>query len=688
MDKEELFNDGVNLLETLLKKFIKEENIPENESYQYFINFPDSYHHVDFLDFDIGKFLICFPVYFSADGEKAEYHGMLFVLLEDNLKIIRYEGVSEEVKSSGRLVIKKLLDLKFERNHEMVESLAKLYYIAKSLNRHESGSEVYKKAYDLYMAEIDNFTSKVKEYESKKTEDKSVSNISGNVTETTLESSVSYTEINEKIKKMEDNTIIIPRNNFKNISNKYGQLDLSNEQIQKLIEIHHQKFLKNQFKNVKEYKTINDSIEKISNEKIDSTDEIPKDIIPEELSENMEISNQVSFDNTLLEDKDKEKKTINLEEKIDELIKRLNAGTSEKKPYDFRWDETALLNYADDDSLKIAYQMIERGQISLERENNSVCISSYLDSFCNQNMPNELFLKKANADRDFFKTPTKFTWKYTMGEPLDATTCYQCKYQSCPKYLAAYILYLKNQGKLKEKLIEREKFRNENNISNGFFLFEWENKNGLKKIDDKSFEFANELVNREYVRVDRCLKNNKIKIRSLSLCRDLQLSNTDINKHKNSRDWSNPTTIKRNINSEPDLFCDSYTCRLPSCILEVAGYIYYLRKSGQEHKIQEDRKYYSSHKEEIEIEIKERVNKKLEFLNSKKEEKIQDFKETYDGKIENLNLAINSIMESDRTNFHCIVAGDDEEEKDSFIEKIVELLKNENRIQDIRKISA
>ena len=50
-------------------------------------------------------------------------------------------------------------------------------------------------------------------------------------------------------------------------------------------------------------------------------------------------------------------------------------------------------------------------------------------------------------------------WKLKIGESMNVKggVCSTCKYQSCPKSLAAYILYLKNKGILKENLIARKK---------------------------------------------------------------------------------------------------------------------------------------------------------------------------------------------------------------------------------------
>ena len=80
MNNEELYNDGVELLENILKKFFKRENIAEEEKKQYFISYPDLYHHID--SYEAGKLLINFPLYRLTSNEKVQMDRYLGVLLE------------------------------------------------------------------------------------------------------------------------------------------------------------------------------------------------------------------------------------------------------------------------------------------------------------------------------------------------------------------------------------------------------------------------------------------------------------------------------------------------------------------------------------------------------------------------------------------------------------------------------
>lgn len=595
MNNEELYNDGVYLLDTILKKFISEQNISDEQAEKYYIGFPEkSYFSIFHFDSLSKKYSICFPIYFSKNDDSAQYIGLLYVLMEDNLTFTRFEAIEQDnnIENNPHIFTKSIDDLKYENNPETIECLARIYYASKIFGKSVEGTDEYNKAHLSFMSVLDE-----------------------------------YEKIVEKL-------------NTKNESK---------ATIENLEEVY------------------------------DPTDEIVQKVEFDEIIKDNNQSDSIQS-NTASEDE------------YEKIIKRLDNGNSENKKYDFEWDETLLLNYADDSSLEIAYNLIERGKISLatNEKKTNIRITSYLYGFCDANMTNDNYFKKYEENNHYNEKKDASVWEYTMGDPMDTATgsCYNCKYQSCPKFLAAYILYLKNNGILKEKLIERKKFRTEKCIHNGFFLFNWENKNGLKKIDEKSFEFANELVNRDYIRVKRCLNEKGLmEIHNILTCQDIQLSNMNIDKLICTKTWDNYQILKRKINSEPDALCDSYDCRMPICAIEVAGYIYYLRMSGQESKIKEDREYYANHKDEIDAEIQEKITNNIERVNAKKAEKIQDLKNSYDGKIENLNMTINSIMESDKTNFHCIVVGNEKDEKNSFIDKIVDLIKNENKIQDVRKIS-
>ena len=56
--------------------------------------------------------------------------------------------------------------------------------------------------------------------------------------------------------------------------------------------------------------------------------------------------------------------------------------------------------------------------------------------------------------------------------------------------LAAYILYLKNNGMLEKALKERKEFIEETQSENSFFRFKWNVREGLKNVDEDIFKYA------------------------------------------------------------------------------------------------------------------------------------------------------------------------------------------------------
>lgn len=612
MNNEELYNDGISLLDNLFEKFIKQENLSNEEAKKYRINYPDSYYHFEEITRDFDEVLINFPIYYLTGDKEYTINRYLSVLL--NKSEIKKQIIIEEMLNSNIVIKKDAKELVYENNEYMILLMAELYYVAKNVSKYAAGSDEQKKARDLYYDKIDEYKNKLKDIEN---------------------NNVELKKVNEKSDPVDENDndivpeLIVTRNNT-----------VADEKNNKITE-------------------------KFSNE---------------------------NDNNTINENKSKES-LLTAEDEYERIIKRLDLGNSEKKSYTFNWDETDLLNYADDSSIEVAVNIAERSNISLDtnEDNTSVCITSTLYGLCGSNMTNDDYFRKIKEDKNYLKRKDAQTWKYKMGEPMNTWDggCDKCKYQSCPKFLAAYLIYLRNQGELKEKLIERKKFRETNNIRNGFFLFEWKNENGLKKIDENSFQYANELVNKDYIRLGRSLVENELYIKTLCLCKEIQLSGMDISKTTPKyENWNKVGYIYRPFNCEIENLCKPYTCRLQSCPLVVAAYIYYLKMSGQEDKIKEDREYYLLHKEEIDRETKERVKKKLDEIKALKEETIKKVKDSYDGKIENLNYTLNSILESNKTSFHCIVVGDEKEEQDEFIEKIIELLRQNNKLPNIRRMPA
>ena len=133
----------------------------------------------------------------------------------------------------------------------------------------------------------------------------------------------------------------------------------------------------------------------------------------------------------------------------------------------------------------------------------------------------------------------------------------------------------------------------------------------MKNISDKAFKFAQEIVNRDLIRLKRALdKDGYMNFEERLSCADVQFSDFDINKITTIESWEKCKALDRKPNIEADDLCGTFSCRMPYCAIVVAGYILYLNKSGQEHKIKEDREFYAAHKDEIDAKRNAFVQKK------------------------------------------------------------------------------
>lgn len=367
-------------------------------------------------------------------------------------------------------------------------------------------------------------------------------------------------------------------------------------------------------------------------------------------------------DNTDKVDKIIDKTIDEVVDEYDLIIKRLNLGNSENVKYDFEWIENNDLKYVTDDTLELAYKLIEKGKISIKAnfsgKEKNIEIESYIASFCGDtkyNMHTEELLDVINTENKEYSIfyDTKSVWSYSVNSKGTLTACRTCKYQKCPKVVAAYVLYLKNTGKLKEKLEERKKFREGKNI-NKHFEFTWENDDGLKKVSEEMFNFCNELVNKDYVDIWPVLVDGYMRIESKIPCEEYRIINSNIENIPLGRTWESYKILTRKPTTKMNNFCNTISCRLEACPYVIAGYIYYLKKEGKEEQIAQDRKYYAENKEKIDLEIKQNKLDKIEKIETDKIKKLDIFNE-YKENVKNLEILLENITASYQKNLHCII---------------------------------
>ena len=367
------------------------------------------------------------------------------------------------------------------------------------------------------------------------------------------------------------------------------------------------------------------------------------------------------------------------------------SGNSEIKTYTFNFNAPNGLKYISNEMLEISYEFIRKGNMSLSLDNkNRIVMKSNILSLCGLDVDTrELYEsvkknKKINDKSIYGEKTSEFA--VGINKSLDSR-CEKCLLQKCPKKVAAYVLYLKNNGLLREKLIEREKFRKEKDEINNEFDFVWNVENGLKEVPDKTFEFCEELVNRNFVYVENTLNPNKrMVIRSAFSCNEYKVINEDINNIPEKAD-EYISVLERNTDCNFE-FCNAYSCRLTMCVYVIAGYIYYLKRSGKESQIIEDREYYEKNKKEIDEKALTLKEKKLLSIESEKENIAADLKD-YKNNVEHIDSLVDMILSRAQNNLHCIIAGEDILERKNFIARIKELLVKVQKIgpNDVIKMS-
>ena len=400
---------------------------------------------------------------------------------------------------------------------------------------------------------------------------------------------------------------------------------------------------------------------------------------------------EIKEENKKVSEKPKDEKVKNVKEEKP-LLNMPEEYNSTVENFAFEINNPDGLKYVSDAALEIAFRLIKDGKIELiykpktEKSKPELSLKSSIVSLCDYKTTSEELLEKLKNNPQEYFSKKEVSWNIGLKRNVN-NVCSNCKYDKCPKIIAGYILYLYGKGLLDEKLKEREKFRKEN-IVNDKFDFNWNVTDGLKNVTDATFEFCKKIVDENNIWVSNTLKDGYVKIESLYSCKEYKKFNNDISKiAKPVRDFNNTIYLTRPTDYTID-YCSTYTCRLSECPFVIAGYIQYLQRSGQNKKIEEDRKYYKEHKEEIDKKIKENKEKKLKEINESKNDLLEQFKDLKE-KVPNIQSITEGLSNSSQTNFHCIIEGNDEETKEKLIKKISQILYKKGKInsESIIKLS-
>ena len=442
------------------------------------------------------------------------------------------------------------------------------------------------------------------------------------------------------------------------------------ELMQKNIKLYEEKFANSKLKQI---------YDELSNEK------------KEEKNENIIIGNNAHIDELIAV------KSVERFEKHEysaqEIFEKISSIENlDNTNYEFEWRLQNDLRFVSDKMFDIIALLLEKGNFSIQEKEEDknlekrLVLKNELISFCTYDISmKDLEEKLKGSKEEYYRKDGDFTCNKNRYED---TVCTGCKFDRCPKYYAAYVLYLKNKGLLFEKLKDREEYRKNVNKSD-YFTFKWTTENGLKDIPENVYKLSEDLVEKECVMINPSLNsNNLITINILHRCSDIKMSNYDINRlpQRERKVFSN----WRKISRSPDKllkFCTDFECRLDGCPIIVAGYIYYLRKCGLENQILEDRKYYNEHKEEIDKQNEIEKNNKLNEIKDSKDKKVEEFKEKYEDKVTNIEKLIDTIHVNNQRNLHIVLRGENNKIKKECETYIENLLKYVGKISKAEVMS-
>lgn len=361
---------------------------------------------------------------------------------------------------------------------------------------------------------------------------------------------------------------------------------------------------------------------------------------------------------------------------IEEKLIRLSRMYSKKENIDFEWNYTNELRYVSDQSLELAYEILRKVDISLKKKNDEIQVINNLENLCDYQYTTDTLLEELINNNNLIKKDTT-TFRIYGNSEIDQV-CYKCKFQKCPKKLVGYIYYLIKKGILEKKLEDRIEYRRKNYV-NDAYAFTWNYGNILKMIPDEVYNFCYKLVENDQIYVKKHLIDDKnVAIVSQYSCSEYQLMNCDIEKIKNEiKPYNEWKVIERN-SDEPMDFCNGYICDTKGCPYIIAGIIQYLINSNQKEVLEEEREFYRNNKRRMDIELDEIIEEANKNKRNKIEELFEKMK-NYKNSLENLEDFVSLLKNRNQGSLHCIIEGNDEEERKEFIDTILKILDKSSR---------
>lgn len=350
-----------------------------------------------------------------------------------------------------------------------------------------------------------------------------------------------------------------------------------------------------------------------------------------------------------------------------------------------------------DDLLALCLQIIhdERFQYELEPSNadndKRIFLKTNIDRRCliHTNSSNPMFSSnemletlggETNGANIF--TDTKQNMFRIMCYPPSMFMCDGCKESECFGIILLVLIVLKEAGILEEKLAERKR-------SVGFFKFEWDPPGGLQNVPEDIFQAAKKILDNNGVHLHpRLNENGFMKIATSSNCSNVKFTNEEwLDEHIKTA--CNQGKFFGHIQRDPtrplDYICTNVACRLSHCMYMVAAYLYYLDKTNQTHKIDEDRAYYHEHEEEILARENAKLQNKIDgYLASQIDENVLAKFDPLKKHVENIDLLAHAISNKNRTNICFAIEREDGVDEKETIAIIEDALRTIGKIKDTK----
>lgn len=280
------------------------------------------------------------------------------------------------------------------------------------------------------------------------------------------------------------------------------------------------------------------------------------------------------------------------------------------------WDKKEIEKLADlpEETLTQIFSLLNNGFLKKYEYDEETKLLSLQGrkNVCQAEIPLETLLaelEQENKKRRFADTTESKLISWDPDQYLIDTVCVpnECKKKHCILWMCGKLQRAADARVLDAMMDERDALIEQLRTERGPYHFDWQPLNGLKYVEESHYQLALKMVRNELVRVDTDLtEGNRIRIHTNkdlftipagSAEKETNTSHMSAlaDKPYGGENWWNGLGMRDSLMTAT---FDSDS--LSTCVFFVAGYIQYLEKSGQTHKIREDREWYAAHKREAE----------------------------------------------------------------------------------------